>query len=66
MAIILGVIIQFKLAIAAYPLTIAWALIAIAIKHSTETVIVTVAAFGVIVLLITALSGLAKSKTSLR
>ncbi|MDQ3372573.1 MAG: tryptophan-rich sensory protein [Acidobacteriota bacterium] len=65
-AIILGVIIQFKLAIAAYPLTIAWALIAIAIKHSTETVIVTVAAFGVIVLLITALSGLAKSKTSLR
>lgn len=63
-ATILGVVIHFKLAVAAYPLTIAWALIAIAVKHSTETVIVTLAAFGVITLLITALSGFLRSKTS--
>jgi hypothetical protein len=63
-ATILGVVIHFKLAIAAYPLTIAWALIAIAVKHSIETVVVTVAAFGIIALLIAALSGFLRSKTS--
>jgi len=61
-AVILGAIIHFKLAIPAYPLTIAWALTAIAIEHSAETIVVTVAAFGVIILLIAALSGFAKSK----
>lgn len=65
-AAILGVVIHFKFASAAYPLTIAWALIAIAIKHSTETILVTVAAFGVIALLLVALSGFLKSKTSLQ
>lgn len=61
-ATVLGVAVHLKLSIAAYPLTIAWALTAIAIKHSPETIVVTVAAFSVIVLLITALSGFAKSK----
>lgn len=65
-ATMLGVVIHFKFASAAYPLTIAWALIAIAIKHSTETILVTVAAFGVIALLIAALSGFLKLKTSLQ
>jgi hypothetical protein len=65
-ATVLGVVVHFKMAIAAYPLTIAWALTAIAIKHSAETIIVTIAAFCVIVLLITALSGFAKSKTTLQ
>jgi hypothetical protein len=61
-ATILGIVIHFKLASAAYPLTIAWAITAIAIKHSTETIIVTTAAFSVICLLIGALSGFAKTK----
>ncbi len=65
-AAILGAVIHFKFASAAYPLTIAWALVAIAIKHSTETILVTVTAFGVIALLLVALSGFLKLKTFLQ
>ena len=52
----LGVIIRFQLNNPFYPLAIAWALTAIAIKQSGQTLIVASAAVGVIVLLIAALS----------
>lgn len=52
----LGVIIRFKLNNPFYPLAIAWALTAIAVKQSGQTLIVASAAVGVILLLITALS----------
>ncbi len=55
-AVILGVLIHFKLSIFAYPLAIAWALTAIAVKQSGKTSIVVCAAFGVIALLIAALT----------
>lgn len=54
----LGVIIRFKLNNAFYPLAIAWALTAIAVKQSGQTLIVAASAVGVIVLLIAALSSL--------
>ena len=52
----LGVVIRFKLRNPFYPLAIAWALTAIAVKQSGQTLIVASAAVGVILLLITALS----------
>ncbi len=55
-AVVLGILIRFKLAIFAYPLAIAWALTAIAVKQSGKTSIVVCAAFGVIALLVTALT----------
>ena len=55
-AVVLGILIRFKLGIFAYPLAIAWALTAIAVKQSGKTSIVVCAAFGVIALLITALT----------
>ncbi|CAN5429753.1 tryptophan-rich sensory protein [soil metagenome] len=55
-AVVLGILIRFKLAIFAYPLAIAWALTAIAVKQSGKTSIVVCAAFGVIILLVTALT----------
>ncbi len=62
-ATLLGVIIRFKLVNVAYPLTIAWALTAIALKQSGQTMIVVCAAFCVIVLLVSALSILMQTKT---
>jgi hypothetical protein len=57
----LGVIMRIRIATAAYPLTIAWAVTAIAVKQSGQnTAIVTVAAFCVAALLLSALSGLIK------
>ncbi len=55
-ATVLGLLIRFKLAIFAYPLAIAWALTAIAVKQSGKTAIVVCAAFGVIALLVSALT----------
>jgi hypothetical protein len=55
-AAVLGILIRFKLAIFAYPLAIAWALTAIAVKQSGKTAIVVCAAFGVIALLVSALT----------
>ncbi|HEX8369917.1 MAG TPA: TspO/MBR family protein [Pyrinomonadaceae bacterium] len=48
----LGVLIRWKLSLAAYALTVAWALTAIAVKQSGRTLIVSLCAFGVIALLI--------------
>lgn len=62
-ATVLGVIIRFKLVNVAYPLVIAWALTAIAIKQSGQTMIVTCAAFCVIALLVSALSILIQPET---
>lgn len=55
-AAVLGVLIRFRLGLFAYPLAIAWALTAIAVKQSGKTAIVVCAAFGVIVLLVSALT----------
>lgn len=55
-AAVLGILIRFKLALFAYPLAIAWALTAIAVKQSGRTAIVVCAAFGVIALLVSALT----------
>ena len=52
----LGVIIRLKLKNYFYPLAIAWALTAIAVKQSGQTLIVVSAAFGVIACLIAAVS----------
>ena len=52
----LGVIIRLKLTNYFYPLAIAWALTAIAVKQSGKTLIVAAAAVGVIACLIAALS----------
>jgi hypothetical protein len=51
-AAILGVLIRWKLGIAVYAVTVAWALTAIAVKQSGKTLIVTLCAFGVVALLI--------------
>ena len=51
-AAILGVLIRWKLGIAVYAVTVAWALTAIAVKQSGKTLIVSLCAFGVIALLI--------------
>ena len=55
-ATVLGILIRFSLGIFAYPLAIAWALTAIAVNQSGKTAIVVCAAFGVIALLISALT----------
>lgn len=60
---LLGIIIRFKLVNVAYPITIAWALTAIAVKQSGQTTIVVCAAFCVIALLVSALSILMQTKT---
>lgn len=52
----LGVIIRLKLKNYFYPLAVAWALTAIAVKQSGQTLIVVSAAFGVIACLIAAVS----------
>lgn len=63
----LGVIMQIRFANVAFPLTVAWALTAIAIKQSgRNTAIVTIAAFGVAALLISALSKLVLTKKQLQ
>ena len=66
-ATMFGVIMQIRFANVAYPLTIAWAVTAIAIKQSgRNTAIVTVAAFCVAALLISALSSLVLTKKQLQ
>jgi hypothetical protein len=51
-AAVLGVLIRWKLALAIYPIAVAWALTGIAVKQSGKTLIVTLCAFGVVALLI--------------
>ena len=59
----LGVVMRFRFENAAYALTVAWALTAIAIKQSGRTAIVTVCAFGVMAQLFAALYGYVQSKS---
>jgi hypothetical protein len=63
-ATVLGVVIRFKFVNVFYPLAIAWALTATAVKQSGQTLIVASAAVGVIILLIAALSFLVNIKSS--
>lgn len=56
LAATLGVVIRFRLSNYLYPLAIAWALTAIGVKQSGQTLIVFMAAFGTIVCLIATLS----------
>lgn len=62
-AVALGIIVRFKLNNVFYPLALAWALTAIAVKQSGQTLIVA-CAVGVNVLLIAALSFLVKLRSS--
>ena len=65
-ATLLGIIIRFKLDNFAFPLTIAWALTAIAVKQSSQTMIVATAAFCVIALLISTLTILLQTKNQIQ
>ncbi len=56
LAATLGVIIRFRLSNYLYPLAIAWALTAIGVKQSGQTIIVFMTAFGTIACLIATLS----------
>ena len=60
----LGVIIRWKMKNYFYPLAIAWALTAIAVKQSGQTLIVASAAVGVIACLLAAISFLMEMKSS--
>lgn len=60
----LGVIIRWQLRNYFYPLAIAWALTAIAVKQSGQTLIVAAAAVGVIACLLAALSFVMEMKSS--
>ncbi len=55
-AAIMGVLVRIKFLNYVYPLAIAWALTAIAVKQSGQTLIVTAAAVGVVACLIASLS----------
>lgn len=61
-SVILGIVIRLKLSIAAYAVAVAWALTAIAVNHGSETLLVTLAGFGVNALLIAAIYPLSQVK----
>lgn len=63
-SVILGILMRFKLGLVAYPLTVAWALTAIAVAHGGETIIVVTSAIAVIILLLTTLSFIFNMKSS--
>jgi hypothetical protein len=52
----IAILVRYKLKTSLYPLAVAWALTAIAVKQSGQTLIVTAAAFGVIACLIASMS----------
>lgn len=56
LATVFAILVRYKLTTYLYPLAVAWALTAIAIKQSGQTLIVTAAAFGVIGCLIASIS----------
>ncbi|MBA2378394.1 MAG: tryptophan-rich sensory protein [Blastocatellia bacterium] len=56
LAAALGVIVRFRMANYLYPLAIAWALTAIAVRQSGQTLLVAAAALGVVMCLIATLS----------
>ena len=53
---VIAVLVRYKLTTSLYPLAVAWALTAIAVKQSGQTLIVTAAAFGVIACFIASMS----------
>ena len=53
---VIAVLVRYKLTTSLYPLAVAWALTATAVKQSGQTLIVTAAAFGVIACLIASMS----------
>lgn len=61
-----GVVMRIVFSNSGYPLAVAWALTAIAVKQSGQTAIVTVAAFCVIILLLSALSFVLKNNSRTR
>ncbi len=65
-AVILGILMRFKLNLTAYPLAVAWALTAIAVAHGGKTIIVVTSAIAVIILLVTALSAFLNAKNQTR
>ncbi len=65
-AVVLGILMRFKLKLTAYPITVAWALTAIAVAHGGKTIIVATSAFAVIILLLTALSAFLTAKNQTR
>lgn len=62
LATALGVIMRSKLSNSGYPLAVAWALTAIAVKQSGQTLIVSIAAICVVILLVSALSFVLQTK----
>ncbi|CAN5571913.1 tryptophan-rich sensory protein [soil metagenome] len=60
----LGALVRWKLVNYFYPLAVAWALTAIAVQQSGQTIVVVAAAFGVIVCLIAAVSFVMDMKSS--
>ncbi|HEY0429954.1 MAG TPA: TspO/MBR family protein [Pyrinomonadaceae bacterium] len=62
-AVALGAVIRPVISNSAYPIAVAWALTAIAVKQSGKTVIIFFCAFGVIASLISALSFVMKEKS---
>ena len=65
LAAVFGILVRYKLATYLYPLAVAWALTAIAVKQSGQTLIVTAAAIGVIACLIASISFVMNLKSSL-
>lgn len=65
-ATVLGIIIRQKIGIIAYPLTIAWAVTAIAVKQSGKTALMFVSAFAVMALIFSALSFVLKDAQKLK
>lgn len=65
-AALIGFAVRFGMRNFAYPLAVAWALTAIAVKQSGHTLIVVCAAFCVIALLVAALSILLQPKNTIR
>lgn len=65
-AVVLGILMRFKLNLTAYPLAVAWALTAIAVAHGGKTIIVVTSAIAVILLLLTALSAFLNLKSQTR
>jgi len=64
LAAVIAIVVRIKLTTYLYPLAIAWALTAIAVKQSGQTLIVTAAAFGVIACLIASISFVMNLKSS--
>jgi hypothetical protein len=65
-AVVLGILMRFKLKLTAYPIAVAWALTAIAVAHGGKTILVVTSAIGVIILLIAALSAFLTAKNQTR